>query len=256
MQKSKFTKLLSLAVLSLGLAAGQAAAQNTKGALPSPDAQAAAVAAKLKELYPTRPFGAVVPTPISGMFEVTTGDKLSYVDASGTYFLFDGQLVDYKRQVNLTEQRLSELNKIDPATLPLADAIKVVKGNGKRVMYVFSDPNCQFCKKMEVNLKDVDNVTVYTFLYPILQGSKDKAAHVWCANDRAKSWDDLMLRSVQPLPIACDNPIVRNIALGQRLRVSGTPSTFAADGRKLGGAVGAAAVNAFLDAPATKVAGK
>lgn len=210
-------------------------------------AVAADMRAKLQSMYPQRVIGPVATTQIPGIFEVLTDDKISYVDASGKYWLFNGQLVDLPAQVNITEVRLGEVNRIDPRTLPLGDAIKMVKGKGERTLFVFADPNCGFCKKLEADLKDMDNVTVYTFLYPILRNSREPAAHVWCSSDRAKTWDDLMVRGVQPLPGACDTPLERNLALGQRLNVTGTPTMFSADGRRLAGAVGAAGVNAFLN---------
>lgn len=213
------------------------------------------VAAKLKALYPDRPFGPVEKTPIPGLYEVQTGDSLSYVDASGTHIIFGGKMVDFKRQVNLTDQRLGEINKIDPTQLPLADAIKTVKGTGERVIYLFSDPNCPYCKKLETeDLKGVDNVTVYTFLYPILQNSKEKSEQIWCAPKKEKAWADWMERGANPVPTACTNPLDRNLELGRKLRVTGTPTMFAADGRRLSGAVGAQALNSFLDAK--KVAAK
>ncbi len=235
-------KLLS----SLVLACTVACAAPAMADQPSP----AAVASKLKEMYPQRQFGPVAHSPIPGLYEVVTGDSLSYVDGTGTYLLYGGQLMNFKLGVNVSEQRLNELNRIEPDQLPLADAIKLVKGNGKRVLFVFADPNCAFCKKLEADLQGVDNVTVYTFLYPILQGSREKASSVWCSANRLKAWDDHMVRGVPPVPGSCDTPLERNIALGQRFRVTGTPTMFSADGRRMAGAVGAAALNAFLDAPA------
>ena len=226
-------------------------------AAPLTQAQPAAadVAAKLKALYPDRPFGPVEKTPIPGLYEVQTGDSLSYVDASGTHIIFGGKMVDFKRQVNLTDQRLGEINKIDPKQLPLADAMKMVKGTGERVIYLFSDPNCPYCKKLESDdLKGVDNVTVYTFIYPILQNSKEKSEQIWCAPNKEKAWADWMERGVSPVPLACDTPLERNVELGRKLRVTGTPTIFSADGRRLAGAVGAQALNNFLDSK--KVAAK
>lgn len=217
------------------------------GAATTAKGAAADMRAKLQAMYPQRVVGPVATTQIPGVFEVLTGDKISYVDASGKYWLFNGQLVDLPAQVNITEQRLGEVNRIDPRTLPLGDAIKLVKGKGERTLFVFADPNCGFCKKLETDLKDMDNVTVYTFLYPILRNSKEPATHVWCASDRAKTWDDLMVRGVQPAPGACDTPLERNLALGQRLNVTGTPTMFSVDGRRLAGAVGTAGINAFLN---------
>lgn len=233
-------KLLSRILFVILMAvAGVAAAQP-----PTP----ASVAAKLQELYPQRQFGPVATTPIPGLYEVVTGDSLSYVDASGKYLILGGQLLDFGKGINLSEARINELNKLDPSKLNLADAIKMVKGNGKRILYVFADPNCAFCKKLEsTDLNGVDNVTVYTFLYPILQGSKEKAAHIWCAPDRAKTWDDWMIRGTAPMPFNCDTPLERNLALGRQHRITGTPTMFSADGRRLAGAAGTQAINAFLD---------
>lgn len=207
----------------------------------------ASVAAKLKDLYPTRQFGPVATSPIPGLFEVITGDSISYVDSTARYLLFSGQLIDYKEQVNLTEKRLSEVNKIDVATLPLADALKTVKGNGQRKLYVFEDSNCSFCKKFETDIQALDNVTIYTFLIPMLPNSKEKSIAVWCSADKNKAWEDLMLRGNTPVPGNCDNPLDRNQALAQKVRITGTPTTFAPDGRRLAGAVGLPAITAFID---------
>ena len=125
-------------------------------------------------------------SPAAGLYEVNLGSQIIYSDAAGDYVLL-GDLVDTKTHKNLTDARLSEINKIDFASLPFANAIKVVKGNGARKIAVFSDPNCPYCKKLETTLQSVDNVTVYTFLYPVLSpDSTAKSKAIWCATDRAK----------------------------------------------------------------------
>jgi thiol:disulfide interchange protein DsbC len=137
---------------------------------------------------------------------------------------------------------VSKLNKIDFAKLPLEDAVKMVKGNGMRKIAVFSDPNCPYCHKLEEELKAVDNVTVYTFLFPILSpDSTSKSKSIWCSADRAKAWTGWMLDKRAPsAPGTCDTRVLtQNLELGRTLRVTGTPTVFLADGRRLPGAVSA-----------------
>ncbi|MEM5332285.1 DsbC family protein, partial [Paraburkholderia sp. JHI2823] len=122
--------------------------------------------------------------PLPGLYEINPGTQIVYSDANGDYVL-NGELIDTKAHRNLTEARLNERNKGDFAKLPFENAVKVVKGDGKRKMAVFSDPNCTYCHQLENTLKSVDNVTVYTFLYPVLSpDSTAKAKQIWCSSDR------------------------------------------------------------------------
>jgi thiol:disulfide interchange protein DsbC len=178
-------------------------------------------------------------TPIPGLYEVNLGSQIVYSDASGNYVLI-GDLVDTRNSKNLTEARLSETNKIDFAKLPFENAVKVVKGNGSRKIAVFSDPNCPYCKQLETTLKSIDNVTVYTFLYPVLSpDSTAKSKSIWCAQDRATSWEGWMLDHKAPSASAsCDTTAIdKNLKLGRSMNVTGTPTVFLADGRRLPGAV-------------------
>ncbi|GAB5098995.1 DsbC family protein [Caballeronia sp. LP006] len=178
-------------------------------------------------------------TPIPGLYEVNLGSQIVYTDATGNYVLI-GDLVDTRSSKNLTEARLSETNKIDFAKLPFENAVKVVKGNGSRKIAVFSDPNCPYCKQLESTLKSIDNVTVYTFLYPVLSpDSTAKSKSIWCSKDRAMSWEGWMLDRKAPTTAAsCDTTAIdKNLKLGHTMNVSGTPTVFLADGRRLPGAV-------------------
>jgi thiol:disulfide interchange protein DsbC len=181
----------------------------------------------------------VTKSPIAGLYEVNLGSQILYSDANADYLVL-GDIVDAKTRKNITEARLSELNRIDFASLPLANAVKVVKGDGSRKIAVFSDPNCPYCRQLENTLKSVDNITVYTFLYPVLSpDSTAKAKSIWCSTDRAKAWEAWMTERHAPTAAGtCDTAAIdKNLSLGQSMNVSGTPTVFLADGTRLPGAV-------------------
>ncbi|WP_047837651.1 DsbC family protein [Burkholderia gladioli] len=189
-------------------------------------------------------------SPIPGLYEVNLGSQIVYSDAAGDYVLL-GDLVDTKTRKNLTEARMAEINKVDFASLPLNNAIKYVKGNGARKIAVFSDPNCPYCKRFESTLQSMDNITVYTFLYPVLTpDSTVKSKAIWCAADRAKSWENWMVSHQPPSGAGnCDTSALdKNLALGRGLNVTGTPTIILADGTRLPGAVSADQLNSALAA--------
>lgn len=171
----------------------------------------------------------VVKTPYAGLYEVVIGDQLLYTDAQGLY-LFDGSVIEVSNRTDLTEQRRRQLFAIEFDKLPLDLAVKKVKGNGKRKMAYFTDPNCGYCKKLEKELSKVSDVTLYLFLYPIFQGSDEIVRNVRCAKDPVKAWDDLMLNGVTPPGASCKLPTEKVKALGKKLRVTGTPNLIFADG--------------------------
>jgi thiol:disulfide interchange protein DsbC len=190
----------------------------------------------------------ITKTPVDGLYEVNLGTDVVYSDATGNYVLI-GDLLDMRAKTNLTQQRKDALNRIDFASLPLGDAVKVVKGNGARKIAVFADPNCGYCKQFENSLKSIDNITVYTFLYPVLTpDSVVKAKSIWCSTDRAKAWESWMLDRRAPTAAgSCDTAAIdKNLALAQKLNVSGTPTIFLADGRRLPGAVPADQLDKML----------
>ena len=179
----------------------------------------------------------VTKTPYLGLYEVRLDTELIYTDEKMNY-IFSGNIIDGKNMQNLTEKRLRDLSSIKWENLPLDTAVKTVRGNGKRVLAVFSDPNCAYCKRFEKDLFKVDNVTVYTFLYPILsQDSHDKSKAVWCSADKSKAWLDLMLNGTIPATARCDTPIERTVELGRKHRVTGTPTLFFTNGERVPGAI-------------------
>lgn len=182
----------------------------------------------------------VTKSPISGLYEVRiNGTDIYYTDSEANYLLH-GSLIDTKQRRNLTEERVEKLTAISFDTLPFKDAFTIVRGNGKRKLAVFEDPNCGYCKQFEKGLQTVNNVTIYMFLYPILSpDSHEKSKNIWCAKDRAKSWQDWMVRDVMPTTASCDSAaITRNVELGRKYKISGTPTLVFVDGSRIPGAIG------------------
>ena len=220
------------------------------------DVPTGALETRLKELYPNTQVTSVSASVLPGLFEVVMGKNIAYTDASGRYFLF-GHLFDMPAQHDLTADRKEQLQRIDFAALPLTDAIKTVHGNGSRVLAVFSDPDCPYCKRLEPELAKINDVTIYTFLMPLTQlhpNARTNAISVWCAADRAKAWEQFMLRGQTTTSRACANPVDRNVALGERLQINGTPTMIAADGRMLPGAASAEQIEAWLAKSAAPLA--
>lgn len=172
------------------------------------------------------------------LYEIHAEGEVMYTDATGKYLL-TGHVVDLETHKDYTNASLAELNKINFNDLPLDSAIKMVKGNGKRVIAVFEDPNCGYCKKLRHELTDMDNVTVYTFMYNILAAdSQVKSKNVWCTPNRLKTWDDWMVSGKMPpnAPASCTStPNEQVYALGQKLHITGTPTIFFADGTRTPG---------------------
>ena len=242
-----FTKTLwSLA--KTGLVA--LAATSLAALLAAPSfAQEATIRKNLQERLPAfSKIDEVSKTPMNGLFEIRVNNSdIFYTDAEGN-FLIQGNLIDTRAKRNLTEERVEKLSSIDFNALPIKDAFTIVRGNGKRKMAVFEDPNCGYCKRFERDMQKVTDVTVYMFLYPILgPDSTEKSKSIWCAKDKAKVWQDLMVRD-QPVPKAsCDTAALeRNIEFGKKHKVTGTPTLFFADGSRVPGAVNAQQVEKFL----------
>lgn len=192
----------------------------------------------------------VTKTPYGGLYEVRTNGDIFYTDETARY-MFVGKVMDLTTLQDLTRARVDQISAIKFTDLPLDDAIKTVKGNGKRVMAVFEDPNCPYCRKLHQTLQGIDNLTVYTFLLPILSDdSALKSKDIWCAPDRAQAWRQWMVES-KPAPAAsqgCSTPNDRMLTLGRKLRVAGTPTIYFADGSRTGSAFDPASLEAKLNA--------
>ena len=180
----------------------------------------------------------VSPAPVSGLYEVLVGNDIFYTDASGKY-LIQGEIIELASGKNITEQRQADLNRIKWSDLTPANAIKNVRGNGSRQLAVFSDPNCGYCKRLEKSLQQLDNVTIYTYLIPILSpDSAQKSKQIWCSADPYKAYMDWMINGITPSGKSdCNTPLDKNMAFAKTYGVTGTPTLFFTDGSRFPGAV-------------------
>jgi thiol:disulfide interchange protein DsbC len=214
-------------------------------------ADEAAIRKNLTERIPQMPkIEEISKSAMSGLYELRTADNdIMYTDADGN-FLIQGNLIDTKGRRNLTEERINKLSAVDFDSLPSKDAFTIVRGNGKRKIAVFEDPNCGYCKRFEKDLQKVDNVTISLYLYPILSAdSTEKSRNIWCAKDKAKAWNDWMLRNQVPTAAAasCDAPaLARNVEFGRKYRITGTPTLLFADGSRIPGAIPVEQIEAQL----------
>ena len=213
-------------------------------------AQDANLKKTLAERLPSLPkIEEVSKTPMPGVFEIRVqGNEIFYTDAKGD-FLIQGALIDTKQKRNLTEERNDKLSAVSFDSIPTKFAFTQVKGNGKRKLVVFVDPNCGYCKRFEKDLQKIDNVTIYHMLYPVLgEDSKVKSRNIACAKDRAKTWNDWMLQGITPPAATCDNHNIEAIVeFGKKNRINGTPTLFVADGTRVPGAIDAAQVETLLN---------
>jgi thiol:disulfide interchange protein DsbC len=208
-------------------------------ALPAAAQDLDKVKTDLRKKFPDAQIETARKTAYGGLIEVTGGGEVFYTDEK-TSFLLLGSLIDTKTRENVTEARLRKLSAVKFDSLPLESAIKIVRGNGSRRIAIFEDPNCGYCKRFEREIANVTDLTMYVFLYPILSpDSGDKAKAVWCAPDRAKAWEDLILRDSPPPATAakCDTPIDKMVAFGHEKKIGGTPTIFFEDGERVPGAM-------------------
>ncbi|MBK6603548.1 MAG: DsbC family protein [Betaproteobacteria bacterium] len=225
------------------------------------DAGVAALQKTLEQKFPGAGIRNVARTPYFGLYEAQIDDQMIYTDAKAAYVVV-GAVYDTETKRNLTEARQRELNRIAFSSLPLDLAIKKVKGNGERRIAVFSDADCPFCARLENEFKNVDNVTIYTFLYPIDQLHPDaarKSKVIWCAPDKVRAWDEFFVSGKLPDNAGdCATPIEATAALGAKLRVTATPTLVFADGSIIPGALPAAQIEQQIrqsEVEAKKLAG-
>ena len=217
-------------------------------------AQEAVIRKNLAERLPAlSKIDEVSKTPMNGLYEIRVDSDIFYTDPEGN-FLIQGNLIDTKGKRNLTEERVTKLSAIDFDDLPLKDAFTQVRGNGKRKLAVFEDPNCGYCKRFERDLQKVNDVTIHTFLIPILSAdSVEKSKNIWCAKDKNKAWLDWMVRDQPAAKASCDTAALeRNLAFSKKYKITGTPTVFFANGTRVPGAISAPEIEKQLASAAGK----
>ncbi len=244
---------IALAAFALACAGAPALAQDAAKAAPgstaaAPGSPESRIREAVERLTGRKP-DSVTKAPFLGLYEVLVGGELVYIDDKATY-LISGDVYDLKSAPprNVKEERLSKLNAVRFADLPLDQAFKVVRGSGKRQLAYFSDPKCPYCKKLEKDLLQLQDVTLHVFLYPILSpDSTAQSKAVWCSPDRGKAWIDLMVNGVAPKADGtCETPIDKNLAFGQKHRITGTPTLIFENGQRVPGALPLEKINDLL----------
>ena len=218
----------------------------------------------LKTRFPQIRIDGIQPAPMPGLFEVRfqtrDGPQLLYTDGNANFFFVEGSIIDVKSGRNLTEERLLKLSAIEFSALPLDLAVKVQRGNGKRVLAMFTDPYCPYCRRLEQSLLQIDDITVYVFMYPVIRPDyADHSRAVWCSPDRVKAWLELAANDTPRIPAAsanCANPVDKIVELGKALRVTGTPTLYFANGERAGGGMEIGKLRAKLDEIARQPAKK
>jgi thiol:disulfide interchange protein DsbC len=198
----------------------------------------------------------IEPGPVPGLYEVRyrspQGVQVIYVDATGNYVI-QGKIYDLRSERDLTEERLRKLNAIKFESLPLELAVKIQRGDGKRVLAMFSDPYCPACRQFERSLAQIDNVTIYVFMYPVIRPENvDHSRMVWCSADRAKAWLELAAAPKPKVPNApknCGDPVDKVLKLGRSLAVNSTPTLVLANGERLSGGLSPQDLKDLLDQP-------
>lgn len=235
--------------------AAQAAAQSSAQA-----SELAALKKLLEQKFPGAEIRYIARSPYFGLYEAALGDQMIYTDRKADQILV-GSIYDTATKTNLTESKMRKLNRVDVAKLPMELAFKKVKGNGSRKLIVFSDADCPFCHRLENEMKNLDNVTIYTFLFPIdglHPDAANKSRKIWCAPDKVKAWDAFFASGKVPDNAGdCDNPVEKTQELGNALKINATPTLVFADGTIVPGALQAAQIEkemAAADVELKKVA--
>jgi thiol:disulfide interchange protein DsbC len=214
------------------------------------DPAAAVIKTTLKERYPAITILDVQPSAVEGIYEVFTGSVIVYTDRNGDH-LFTGKLYETKSRRDLSDERLDVYNKVDFDTLPFDHAIKIVKGNGRRRLAIFEDPDCPYCQKLEIELKDVTDLTIYVFLFPIDDlhpQAHEHAKSIWCASDRAAAWTGWVADRKPLAEATCsEDPVPELRKLATTLRVTSTPTLITENGHRMAGAPTPEKLRSLLD---------
>jgi thiol:disulfide interchange protein DsbC len=246
--------LMLLALVMVRAPLASAAPGDSATGVAVPDGASTALLASLRTSLPGTRFLSASPTPIPGVYEVILSHgKVAYTDSTGRYFLF-GHLFDMQSQRDLTAERAVDSKRVSFSGLPLENSIHVVHGSGRRVLAVFSDPDCPYCRRLETVVDRLDDASIYIFPFPLTSlhpDSAEKTAAIWCSTDRAAAWSSAMhtgrLGAKPKVTDACREMVARNVALGERLGIDGTPTLISSDGRVYAGSMDVSGLSSWLD---------
>ena len=231
---------LGCSTLALAQNASTVPAASTGADASAQTGAAAALRKTLEQKFPGAQISHVAKSSYFGLYEVMLDDNLVYTDPAAAY-VFVGSMYDTATKQNLTEARSRKLNRVAVDKLPYDLAFKRVKGDGLRKLVIFSDADCPFCHRLESEIKGLDNVTIYTFLFPIDQlhpNAAQKSKQIWCSADKAKAWDAFFASGKLPDNKGdCGDPVAKTQALGQSLHINATPTLVFADGTMIPGAL-------------------
>jgi thiol:disulfide interchange protein DsbC len=253
-------RLAAAALLAGGALLASPLPAQTPASTPAAAAEVAAVRKLVEQKFTNSTVRGVTKSPYFGLYEIQIDEQLLYTDAKVNYVLV-GSVYDANTKKNMTEAKLRQLNRVAFDSLPMNLAFKRVKGTGERKLAIFSDADCPFCARLEQELKSIDNVTIYTFLFPIdglHPDSARKSRVIWCSSDKVKAWDEFFASGALPENKGdCDNPVIATNALGSKLRITATPTLVFADGSVVPGALPAAQLESeFVQAEAAAASAK
>ena len=191
------------------------------------------------------------PTAIPNMYEVVSGKKIFYVDSTGSY-IFIGNMIDLKTKDNLTQNHLESISVVNWNSLPLNNAIRKVNGNGKYKIAIFTDPECVFCKRLEIettsNLKDT---TIYYFFFPLPNHAEAEklSLQILCSEDTESAFtmwmkDGKLLQNRTNCTNAKTLKLMKD--LGEKIGVEATPLIILPNGKIITGVVPADYLNQLI----------
>jgi len=191
--------------------------------------------------------GAKIERAFPGFWAVVKDNEVVFI-RDDLSVLINGEVVDLASNKSLTAQfREANKPKINIGEFNVKDSIRF--GSGSRRLFVFTDPDCPYCRQIEAEFDKLKNVEVFVFLFPLVSlhpAARVVSESIWCNHDRASAWKSYLQQGKIPPFATCDNPISRNLALGERLKIQGTPALIFEDGTVVPGLIPADRIEARL----------
>lgn len=199
-----------------------------------------AITASIQKHMPGVPIDSIEETPAKGIYELTSNGQIAYLTGDGKY-LIAGDLIDVANQQNLTQakqqsQRLVYLKDVSAERKLVYPA----DGDTRHAITILTDPTCPFCDKLHKELPKLREAGVeVTYILTPRQGPGSKgfevSSKVACADDPKEALERAMKGDSVDAE-ACHNDMIKeNLALSNRLGMSGTPYTILPNGAAMPG---------------------